>query len=150
MTSISEEVKFKAHPISLNSLFTKELSIRANDVPDIDKGIDGGECEILVGHSEYNKENKSIVVALVLKIEEKEGQPKPPFIMKIEIAGHFTVDEERFPSEHILHWAKNGAAFVLMPYLREQAYSLSSKGGFRPIILPLTEVPTITVAKPNN
>lgn len=148
MTQKQNELQIKAHPIHLTSVAIKELCIKSNQVPDINIGLDdGGKFDLLVGHSEYDKDNKSIVVSLALEIGQKEEETKVPFSMRIEIVGHFKVDESNFPVEHILHWAKNNAPFVLMPYLREQAYSLSSKGGYRPILLPLTEVSTFILPK---
>lgn len=143
-----KEVAFKLHAIQLIGVHVKELSIVAHEAPDLTVGIDAeeeGVCSIMVGHGGYNEEERLITTALKLEIGESEEGVKSPFSLKIEIIGAFKVNEERFDKEHIIDFARRNAPYIMMPYLREQAYALTAKCGFRPIILPLTEVP---VSKP--
>jgi len=133
----------KPHPIQLISVNVKELYIKPNVSPDISVGVaEGNVCSISVGHSEYNTENHTIVTFIKLEIGEEGKESNTPFNLKIELVATFEVDETRFAVEHLTDFARWNAPFIMMPYLREHAFSLSSKCGFKPIILPLTEVPT--------
>ncbi len=143
-----QEVPFKSHPIQLIGLHVKELHIKANEAPDITVGVEseeGGLCSISVGHGEFVAEDSTISVALKLEIGETDQEPAPPFSMKIELMATFKVDVTRFDIQYITDFARRNAPYIMMPYLREHAFALSGKCGFRPIILPLTEVP---VSKP--
>lgn len=104
---------------------------------------DGGLCSISVGHGEYDTDNKTITVGLKLEIDEIEGHPTPPFLLTIEIVATFKVDETKFNRDNIIDFARRNAPYIMMPYLREHAYALTAKCGFKPIVLPLTEVPTV-------
>jgi preprotein translocase subunit SecB len=135
----------KKHAIQIENVFVKELFIVANQPPSEQAGVEAGEFKLSVGHSEYDRENKRIGVSVKLEVgfsDAEEEQTKLPFSMRIEIVGQFNVDEESFPIEHITHWARTNAPLILFPYLREHAYSLSVRCGFRPMLLPLMEVPT--------
>ncbi|KIH76259.1 preprotein translocase subunit SecB [Geoalkalibacter ferrihydriticus] len=134
----------KYHPIQVQGVLVKELFISANGPPSEDKGVEGGRFSLMVGHSEYDEEDKEISVSLKLEVgfEEDEKENSAPFSMRIEIVGNFKVDESEFPVEHIDHWAQRNAPLILFPYLREHAYSLTARCGFKPMLLPLLEVPT--------
>ena len=139
-----EKLKYKLHPMQLLSLNVRELSIVANVPPDISVGVDAqGDCSISTAQSEYDREDHTISIAMRLEVGIEESEKISPFSMKIEIVGDFSVDEENFPPESVDQFARMNAPFILLPYLREQAYSLTAKCGFRPILLSLTEVPVI-------
>lgn len=138
-------ISLKKHAIQIENVFVKELYIVANRPPSEQEGVDGGEFKLSVGHSEYDPEAKRIGVSVKIEVglaDVEEEKTKLPFSMRIEIVGHFNVDEESFPIEHITHWARSNAPFILLPYLREHAYSLSARCGFKPMLLPLLEIPT--------
>ena len=71
-----------------------------------------------------------------------------PYRLIIELVGLFHVDEDSFPVNKIEHFARNNAPLLLSPYLRESAYSLTTKCGFTPFILPLYEVPQFRIEDP--
>lgn len=139
MSKENIQEQLKLHPIQTNSISVRELYIKANEFPDPSKAIEEGVASISVGHSQYDEKNKTIRVAMKLEVEEEK---KAPFIMKIELVGEFLVNEKEFPIKHIYDWAKRNAPLILMPYLREHAYSLTLRAGFQPVILALAEVPT--------
>ncbi len=139
----------KLHPIQLVSLGVKELSIIANEPPDLSVGVDvgeGGVCSIMFGHSDYDTEDNTINIFVKLEVGQN-NEEKSPFSMKVELVGTFRVDEAQFKIEYIDDWAHRNAPFIMMPYLREHAFGLTQKCGFRPIILPLTEVPVFKISK---
>lgn len=139
-----KDFRFRQHPVQLTSLNVRQLSILAHTPPDNSVGVDpDGACQIYIGHSEYDAESHSFGVALRLKIGTFKEECELPFSLEIEITGDFVVDETGFPVSAIEQFARMSAPVILMPYLREQAYSLTAKCGFKPIILALTEVPVL-------
>ena len=135
----------KLHSIQLLSVSVIELHIRANQLPDTSAKLELKDIPILVGHGEYNKENKTIQVSVKIEIGmEKDKEIEVPFSLKVELVGNFEVDEDDFPIEHVDDWANRNAPMILHPYLREHVYALTSRSGFQPLILPLIEVPTLS------
>ncbi|SDS79041.1 preprotein translocase subunit SecB [Pseudomonas prosekii] len=105
------------------------------------------DFSLTVSRSEYDPEEKIISVRLEMNIEPESGAVDRPYEMRIKIAGHFEVDEEKFPIEHINNFAENNAPVILIPYIREQAYSLSIRAGVDPVIFPLVQVPVFRIVK---
>lgn len=137
------------YPVQLISLGVKELSIKSNVQPDVDVEADASKCSIRIGSTDYDKKEKVIVVTLRLELGTSPNETDSPFTMKIELVGFFQVmDEIHFPIQHISDWANQNAPFVLYPYLREHVFGLSARCGFKPLILPLLEVPTFKIDKP--
>lgn len=135
----------RLHPIQLSNIGVKELFIRSNRPPEVTIGPEPEGCTIKVASSPYDDKEKKIMVSLKLETGIDTEKTKTPYAMRIELIGVFEVDETRFSVEHVPHWATHGAPLILFPYLREHAYSLSSKCGFRPLLLPLLEVPTFRI-----
>jgi len=140
---MTEQDKFKRHPISIEEVQIKELSIRGNVPPDtVDENIEI-KYSIRVGHSDYDEETSRIFVGLSLETgQELEEESDSPYSIKIELVAMFKIDEERFQEKHVNDWARRNAPFILFPYLREQVYALTIRCGYKPLILPLVEVPT--------
>ena len=74
-----------------------------------------------------------------------EENTETPFSMKIELRGEFRINEREFPIDKIDDWARKNAPLILLPYLREQAFSLTARCGFKPLVLPLFVVPTFSI-----
>jgi len=140
--------KLKQHPIQLVNFGVKELFIRSNRPPDVTISAEPGECSIGISSTPYDSKEKKILVSLRLESGVEADKSKVPYSMRIEIIGIFEVDEAQFPVEHISDWAMKGAPLILFPYLREHAFGLSSRCGFKPLVLPLLEVPTFKIEKP--
>lgn len=148
MTSQDTKEPIKKHAIQLVSLKVLELFIKANpnmDDPHSQK-IDEAEFSLVTGYSEYHKEEHKIVIKISAEIGVDEVAA--PFLLRVELAGVFDVDESRFPIMHIESWAKTNAPLVLYPYLREQVYGLTNRAGFAGMLLPLIEIPTFKVVLP--
>jgi preprotein translocase subunit SecB len=140
--------KPKLHPIQLIHLGVKELFIKSNRSPEIDVGLEPEKCVIHASAMPYDAENKRIMVSMRLESGINIDKTKTPYGMRIELVGVFAVDEANFDIKHIDSWAENGAPYIMFPYLREHAYSLSSRCGFKPLLLPLLELPTFQIQKP--
>jgi len=147
------EEKYTAHPIQLHTLDVQELHFSAKgDLSKSDQLTDS-MFKLVTKHTSYDSELKRIGVKLEIKMgygEEPDSSIEPiPFKLWVTIAGLFTVDDDRFDSTFVEDWAKKNAPLILYPYLRENAYSLAIRCGFRGLLLPLFEVPTIKYSEPN-
>ncbi|WP_092274776.1 protein-export chaperone SecB [Pseudomonas prosekii] len=135
------------HAIQLSNITVDELYIKTLDRESfVDKDFPR-DFSLTVSRSEYDPEEKIISVRLEMNIEPESGAVDRPYEMRIKIAGHFEVDEEKFPIEHINNFAENNAPVILIPYIREQAYSLSIRAGVDPVIFPLVQVPVFRIVK---
>jgi preprotein translocase subunit SecB len=140
--------KFNLYPIQAKYIGILELHLKANQVPDNTVSIEGESHRISVGHSEYDAENKTLEVFIKLEAghrPKKTEPPNSPFFLQIQMLGVFHVNEEKFNIERIYEWAGKNAIYIFYPYLRENVYSLTSKSGFKPMILPLVEIPTMRI-----
>lgn len=140
--------KFNLYPIQAKYIGILELHIKANQAPDNKVSIEGESHRISVGHSEYDTENKTLEVYIKLDAghrPKKTEPPKSPFFLQIQMMGIFEVNEEKFKVERIYEWAARSAIYIFYPYLRENVYSLTSKSGFKPMLLPLVEIPTMRI-----
>lgn len=99
------------------------------------------EFSLTVARSEYDPEKKTISVRMEMNLAPETEVIDRPFEMRILIAGHFEVDPDRFDVAHIDKFAEKNAPVLLIPYMREQAYSLSLRAGVEPVIFPLVTVP---------
>ncbi|HUU39675.1 MAG TPA: protein-export chaperone SecB [Desulfatiglandales bacterium] len=144
------EPKLKEHPINIETVVPRELSIKLNvDDPTLMEDIEKVTYSIAVGHSEYNHKEKAITVAIKLETEKAKNQTKKsPLSIRIELFAKFSVDEKRFPMKNIEDWATRNAPFILYPYLREHVYALTTRCGLKPLLLPLVEVPIFKIEKP--
>jgi preprotein translocase subunit SecB len=140
--------ELKLHPIQIISLGVLELYIRSNERPDISKKVEADRISFSVGHNEYDKEKSIIQVATKIEVGMDKKKPKTPFSMRIELIGEFKIDEKKFPVDKIIDWALRNAPFIIFPYLREHAYSLTVRCGFSPMVLPLMQVPTFQIISP--
>jgi len=133
--------ELKLHPIKLLNVQILELYLKINDATKAFKLQDeeSRKFSFSSGHSEYNANNKIIAVATKVEIGTEGDNP---FTLRVELIGEFQVNEESFPVDKITHWAKHNAPILLVPYLREQVYSLSVRSGLVPILLPLVELPS--------
>jgi|GEM_PF-462619 len=139
----------RLHAIQLTSLSVVELFVRANQPPDPSVEYEDRSFSMSAGHSDYDAESRSISISLKLEIgmDDDLDEAKHPFSLRVEVMGDFSIKEDEFPIDQINDWAKRNAPFILYPYVREHAFALTARCGFRPILLPLLEVPTLVFDK---
>lgn len=139
---------YKLHAIQIVGIKVLELSIIVNPEVNIStsptKFEDAGSFTWGIGYGKYDTENQQIFVKAIIEIGEEEGSP---FRLKIAVVGTFKVDEARFPINKLNHWAEHNAPLILYPYLRELAYSLTTRAGFPGVMLPLLQIPTFKITK---
>jgi len=147
MDTRTNETSFEKHAIQLSNVGVLELTIKSNLAPSIDcnPGFCEGDFSLLFGHSEFDSDRNGISVGVKLEIGmlDKVDPKQYPFSLRIELVGLFKVDPDNFDVTKIDDWAKRNAPYILLPYLREHAYALTSRCGFTPIILPLFQIPTL-------
>jgi len=136
------------HPIQLQYLGVRELSIRSYDPPGntVSARAENASLKVICPDN-FDPAVGAFSVSVVLEIGSEQEPEVPtegtePYYMRIELRGFFSVDTSKFAAEHVADWAQRGAMFVLYPFLREHAFGLSSRAGFKPLLLPLLQVPT--------
>lgn len=135
------------HAIQLTSVEVEDLTIQVLDRYKFKDGNYEKDFSYTIYYTEFDKEESRIRVKVELKIEPKDDTIDRPFKLRVGVAGDFVVDQQRFPAELIDQFVKGNAPIILLPYVREHAFSLTQRAGFDAIILPLVEVPTIRLAK---
>lgn len=142
------------YPVKLRGLCVRELWINTFIFPTIN--LPEHAQPLLIGSApgKYEEENKTRRVTLLAKLGEEIDPDRvtdhikaggAPFALRVRLVGEFQFDESRFPMEKIDQWSEQNAPIILFPYMREQIFSLTARSGFRPLILPLVQVPTIKV-----
>ncbi len=76
-----------------------------------------------------------VVLHITVTIKLGEGeQEKPAFLIEIQQAGAFTV--QNLSVEAVQHVLATTCATVLFPYARESISNLATRGGFPQLVLP--------------
>lgn len=145
---MNNKKELKLHPIQLKGIILKELSIQIKDPGKASK-YKSVDSTITTGFSDFNEEKNIIIVGVKCEIgsDKKSVEKSAPYRIHVEIMGEFKVNLNEFPKEKLKDWAVSNAPYILFPYLREQIYSLSLRADIPPILLPLFEVPTMTIKK---
>lgn len=134
------------HAIQMVALRVVRLSLEAN--LDVDPDVKQEQFALETANSDYDESDSTIDVRVRLRVGyEDTPDQKIPYKLEVELVGVFEVDKEKFPLEHVEHWARHNAPIILYPYLREHAMSTAIRGGFQPILLPLLEVPTFRLGQ---
>lgn len=153
----------KLYPIQAAHIAPRELYIKANVPPSDTIGVqDDTEFDLSTGHSDYDPDDKMINIAVRIEVGAPDTTPPttevleqgpekevPPFHLRVELLGIFEVDDAVFPADKIYDWAKVNALFIMYPYLREHVFALTARMGFRPMLLPLVEVPLFRIPPPS-
>jgi preprotein translocase subunit SecB len=131
------------HAIQLVQVRTSEMYIRLNG-PIEDEAVSGifEQLEIASAHSKFDEEHRQIHVGMRCSVGMGEENDLPISI-RVEVAGTFKVDVEKFPVDQLDHWADNNATAILYPFVREHVFSLTTRCGLPQAHLPLIQVPTI-------
>ncbi len=137
-----EKHEFSIHPIELVDIYPKKLFIDAIKPPSRKTGVKPTDLLTQVGWSDFDEKEQSLMVSVSLTTK-KEGRKKLPYEMEVVLVGLFVIDTEKFRKEDIPDWARRASLFVLMPYVREYVYWLTYRCNFKPLVLPLVQVPTI-------
>lgn len=78
----------------------------------------------------------SAVVTLILKIFKEEDFPNVPFAINIEMKGEFSWDSD-MDIELAKRLLNQNAPAVLLSYIRPYITTLTTGGGYPPLVLPL-------------
>lgn len=138
----------KHYPIQLQNVWVEELSMIVHDRFKFPNDGYDKSFKYTVYSTSFDEESSLIAVKVELSIEPESLEPEKldkPFSLKVSVAGEFKVDTEKFPMQHLEDWSVKNAPIILLPYIREHAFSLSVRSGFNPVVLPLVEVPTIKI-----
>ena len=137
------------HPIQLSHLGIAEFSFKSTRPPRPSDTVPPDTVEIKINNA-LNQEHKELQVSIRASVGQKdkleENLETLPYYFTVRVVGTFHITD-KFPMEHVKRWAEENAPFVIFPYLREIVYSLTTRAGFPPILLPLVEVPTFQLDK---
>ena len=138
----------KQYPIQLKGLMVRELFIRVNN-PQDSRTDENREFSLGIGHSKFDHTNNSIEVITVVSIGEPDNSEEEllstPFDLKVRLIAKFIIDVNHFPEDQIEPWAEHNAPIILYPYIREHVHSLTIRAGIGPVLLPLMQVPTLSI-----
>lgn len=140
----------KHHPIQLQGAYIDHLEVSVLDRHRFHDDDYAKDFKYKIYQTDFDDETSEVSVKVELVIEPGEEKLDRPFSMRIVVVGHFKVDTEKFPVNFIPDWCQNNAPIILLPFIREHAYSLSVRAGFNPIILPLVEVPSFVIEERNS
>ncbi|MFD1691581.1 hypothetical protein ACFSHR_08580 [Azotobacter chroococcum] len=143
----------KHHPIQLIGVLIEKLELTVHDRFRFEDDNYAKSAEYTIFNTKFDEENSTIGVKVQLSIKPADAAPEKldrPYSLIVTVVGNFKVDVERFPVEYIQDWAVKNAPIILLPFIREHAYSLSARAGFNPVLLPLVEVPNFVIDKKNN
>jgi hypothetical protein len=115
------------------------------------------QVDLATGVGPYNATDRTIhVMGTASSTKRTDGDTSPSPVgdasFKITVVGEFHVPDEtklQFPLEKLPIWAGRNGAAVLLPFLREQVYSLTRNTGFGPVLIPLLEVVPFKVSPPD-
>lgn len=107
-----------------------------------------------IGHSDY--EPASGKIQITVNFESIDDASKETintdFKLVVRIHGEFEAidDKDTFDTEKMGKWASTNGIAILLPFLRDIIYTLTSKSGYKPFILPLMEIPMWGATKPSS
>ncbi len=127
------------HPAQLVKVDVSNVEFHAFRTAD--SSIDIGEFGLIVGRSNFDPKEKTIHCVAGIEAGKNDSASGKPYYLKLEVVGHFKVDDSKFTLDQIQRWAEHSAPYVILPYLREQVYAFTVRAGFLPILIPMYQVP---------
>jgi len=148
-----QQLEIAEHAIQLSYIGTREIHFESVQLPSTIEFSKIDAPNVSVGRSNYDAVEKTIQVTASVEVREKQAPQaglteESSFCLRVTLVAQFSVDEESFPADKVNDWADRAAYYILFPFLREEVFSLTSRVGMRPIILPLLQIPTFKVESP--
>ena len=112
--------------------YLKDVSFESPNAPMVfqDESEPETEFNINTSYSLLAEDVYEVVLSLTIKVTNKTGTV---LLIELEQAGIFTV--QNFPEEELEHILHAYCGNILFPYAREEVSSLTTKGGFPPLLL---------------
>ena len=129
----------RLHPIQLEEILVEELELKIEDPKKAREDNIVCEFSLKTGHSDYNSNSKALYVGVIGEINA-DGHNAPVYL-KVKLHGIFSVGED-FPIEFVNDWAEKNAPLILIPFVRENIYSLASRAKVN-VVVPLFTLPSI-------
>ena len=127
----------------MEKIIVKELSLKLvnNSALASKSGKGSQHITYRVGASDFDEEKELFSTGFICEINPTEEEALAEgFNLKIEIIGVFSVDTDNFKVTSVEHFALHNAPVILLPYVREHVFTLTSRAGID-CLLPLVEVP---------
>lgn len=132
------------HGIQLNYVGVKEFHFDSIRLPGSITPDELDDTELTSGRSSYDCMRHTI--SMLVKAEVKTRSEN--MHLRVELIAEFRVDESVFPADKVEDWAEKAGMFILMPFLREHVFSLSTRVGLSPVILPMMTLPPYRITPP--
>jgi preprotein translocase subunit secB len=129
----------RLHPIQLEEILVEELELKIKDPKKAREDNIVCEFSLKTGHSDYNSKSKALYVGVIGEINADDHNA--PVYLKVKLHGIFSVGED-FPIEFVNDWAEKNAPLILIPFVRENIYSLASRAKVN-VVVPLFTLPSI-------
>lgn len=139
------EKKFHLHPIQLRDVIVNELNGLVRD-SEAARGYRGDvTIKTRMANTPYQEGSSFVGVQVEVDIHaDVDGKDvEPCFEISVKLEGHFEIDITQFKPEFIDEWARVNAVFLVMPFVRENAYGLAVKLGIHGLVFPLYIIPRL-------
>ncbi|MDD7544843.1 protein-export chaperone SecB [Actinobacillus porcinus] len=129
----------KLHPIQLKDILVEELELKIRDITKAREENVESVFTLKTAHSEYTSSSEILYVGVIGEINSEDEFA--PVYLKVKLHGVFSVDEA-FPEQFVHDWAEKNAPLILIPFVRENIYSLASRAKVNTIV-PLFTLPSV-------
>jgi preprotein translocase subunit SecB len=152
----------KLFPAQLRFVVPKIVHLETYVPPNSSININGAPINYTTFSSPYNAQTHLIQIGIRVDAGTKQNEgedpkavptdsitPTAPFFLRLELVAEFEIDESVFPMPRLNEWINKNAPYTLFPFIREHIFSLTARAGFSPLILPLVELPTFKIERPD-
>ena len=133
----------KQHPIQLKTIQIQESSFKFQK-DGKNKKHENPQFELGSGASEV-EDNGNFTVGLRFRTKNKATAT---YSVTVELIGVFSASEG-VKKNQIRHFIKNNAKYILLPFLRNYVFDLTSRMRVHPFIIPLMEIPREAMSQDN-
>ena len=141
------------HPVQLVGISVAHLMISVRQAVTPDYRIDAREVRIAATDATM-LEGKNIFTLSVRASYRAPGFSLPMdnsgsddscVSFLVEMTGEYEFNREVMSEEDIVRFTKQGALHLMLPFVRDQVYSLTMRAGIKPVMIPTYQIPIFYV-----
>ena len=157
MSEVVDEVKdariLREHPVQLVGISVAHLMISVHRTVAPNYCIDAREVQIAATDATM-LEGKNIFILSVRASYRAPGVNSPVdnsdpddtcVSFLVEMTGEYEFNREFMSEEEIKRFTKQGALHLMLPFVRDQVYSLTMRAGIKPVMIPTYQIPIFYV-----
>ena len=122
-------------PLSLESYVFTRIHMDACEDPECLKNEADGQFLVNTRCQQHNEEPSRWMVTIGVSVNQKDGEPCPPYLFDIEVVGFFQIAED-YPVEKKAPMVKANAPAVLFGSVREMIANITARGPYPKFYLP--------------